>query len=434
MDAVATRLVELTRALREHGVPVGTSEGVDAALAARTLGFADRNRLRSGLAAALTGSPAERDVFDPLFDLYFPASTGRRATQKRDLLPELVDALAQGQTDTLERLAQDAVEQLGRVESGWSARQTLQQLRPERAISAATDGRRATGTGGPLTQAYDRDEIRALVRSFQSLVEGEARRRNAELRGVEQISRYAVQRTLDERDLLGLGPGDLAALKAEIAPLAKKLAARLKAKESGRGAVDVRRTMRASMSTGGVPMDPVYRRRSKHRPDLVVLADLSGSVGGFSIFTLLLLKALHAHFRRLRILGFVSSAADITDLVTGDLLSGSLTYWALERPELTRRGRSSDYEQSLRDLVAADVLSTRSTLLILGDARSNHARPDLAALQQLSRRGRRAYWLNPEARARWDTGDSLASAYGQVVPMHEVRTAGDLRRFVEQVL
>lgn len=430
MAEVAGRLVAFTHALRDHGVPVGTSEGIDAALAAQTLGFADRERLRAGLASALTGSPDERAVFDPLFDLFFPRAVGIRAVDDRDLLTELSAALAQG--DSLEQLAVDAVTQHGQVGSGWSAQQTLQQLRPERAIAGALET--PGDGGGGISQAYERDELRAQVRQFRELVEAEARRRNAEIRGVEQISRYAVDTTLLDRDLLGLGPGDLAALKAELVPLAKKLAARLKAKESGRGAIDVRRTMRSSMSTGGVPMDPVYRQRSKHRPDLVVLADLSGSVGGFSMFTLLLLKALHSHFRRLRVLGFVSSAADITDLITGDLLSGSLTYWALERPELTRRGRSSNYEQSLRDLAAADGLTPRTTLLILGDARSNHARPDLDTLEAIRRRVRRVYWLNPESHSRWDTGDSVASAYGQVVPMHEVRTAAGLRHFVEQVL
>ncbi|MFC6714796.1 VWA domain-containing protein [Branchiibius cervicis] len=426
MAEVADRLVLFTHALREHGVPVGTSEGIDAALAAQTLGFADRDRLRAGLASALTGSPAERAIFDPLFDLYFPLAVGVRAVEDRDLLAELSTALAQN--DSLDQLAVDAVTQHGRVGSGWSAQQTLQQLRPERAIAGAVKG------DGGFSQAYERDELRARVGRFRELVEAEARRRNAEIRGVEQISRYAVDKTLLERDLLGLGPGDLAALKAELVPLAKKLAARLRARETARGPIDVRRTMRSSMSTGGVPMDPVYRKRSKHRPDLVVLADLSGSVGGFSMFTLLLLKALHSHFRRLRVLGFVSSAADITDLITGDLLSGSLTYWALERPELTRRGRSSNYEQSLRDLAAADGLTSRTTLLILGDARSNHARPDLDTLETIRRTVRRVYWLNPEARSRWDTGDSVASAYGQIVPMHEVRTAAGLRHFVERVL
>ncbi|KYH43014.1 VWA domain-containing protein [Branchiibius sp. NY16-3462-2] len=427
MAEIADRLVGFTHALREHGVPVGTSEGIDAALAAQTLGFANRERLRAGLASALTGSPDERAIFDPLFDLYFPLAVGVRPVEERDLLEALSTALAQG--DPLDQLAVDAVTQHGQVGSGWSAQQTLQQLRPERAIAGALGD-----PGEGIAGAFERDELRAQVREFRELVEAEARRRNAEIRGVEQISRYAVDKTLLDRDLLGLGPGDLAALKAELVPLAKKLAARLKAKETARGPIDVRRTMRSSMSTGGVPMDPVYRKRTKHRPDLVVLADLSGSVGGFSMFTLLLLKALHSHFRRLRVLGFVSSAADITDLITGDLLTGSLTYWALERPELTRRGRSSNYEQSLRDLAAADGLTSRTTLLILGDARSNHARPDLDTLESIRRTVRRAYWLNPEARTRWDTGDSVASAYGQIIPMHEVRTAAGLRHFVEQVL
>lgn len=256
------------------------------------------------------------------------------------------------------------------------------------------------------------------------------------MRPREGIAKHAIAAPPDQRDFLALGSNDLQQLRRELQPLARKLAVKLeRRRRQHRGAIDVRRTLRRSMATGGVPVDPAFQARRRHRPDLLLVADMSGSVGGFSGFTMLLMKALATQFRTVRMLGFVSSVADITDAVDRSPATG-VTAWALGTPELTRRGRSSAYGNSLQDVVTdfADLLTPRTTVLVLGDARTNFGDPNLDALREIDRRSRGVTWLNPEPAQTWGTGDSAAEKYAQVVDMHECRNVDQLRRFVERLV
>ncbi|NHN56514.1 VWA domain-containing protein [Calidifontibacter sp. DB0510] len=467
-DAVADRLVALVGAMREHGLSVGTAETVTAAEAINVLGMHDRALLRDGLAATLVRSGEGRPVFDQLFDLYFPTAPLARsaaasaAADVEQLRAQLTDALARNDDAALDALAAAAVELLGRVpgeaqDRGWSSAQTLDRLAPQRTIAAAEqqvlagtpapssasegagsgDGQRQGQGGHSFTDRLVRDELRAGVDRFRQRVTAEALRRNTAVRQRDRIARYGVRATADRRDFLQMGTGDLAALRREIDPLARKLATRLEQRRrSGRGELDIRRTLRASMATGGVPIDPAYKHRRRHRPDLVVLADLSGSVGGFSSFTMLLMQALQGEFRHLRLFGFVSSTADITDAVRTAPTGVSLTSWALRSAPLTTLGSSSSYGGALtsfeRDFPGA--VGPRSTLLVLGDARTNHGDPALGILSDLVHRARHAAWLNPEAERSWGAGDSVAHLYRRIIRMHECRNAAQLRRFVAATL
>nr|WP_279672572.1 VWA domain-containing protein [Flexivirga meconopsidis] len=459
---------------------VGTSEVTDAARVADALGFDRRERLRAGVAAAMLRRSDDRSAFDQLFDIYFPAAAGRRMTgapaaalDADELRDRLAHALATGDLAAAEQLAAAAVELLGRVgdeAAGWSAAQTLDALAPQRAISAAEELLRGDGPGagsGPgsgqgtggaadadtdwainpwdrqprrperFTDRVDRDQLRAGVEAFRRQVETESRRRSAEVRDRERIARLGIPPSIRQRDFLTAGSDQLHQLRRELDPLTRKLAARLTSRErAGRGAVDVRRTLRASMSTGGVPIDPVYQRRAPHRPDLVLLADLSGSVGGFSSFTMLLMQALHQHFRKVRIFGFVSSTAEITDVVRELPPGTSLTSWALSTPDLIGRGTNSNYGWALRTFVRGhlDALGRRSTVLVLGDARGNFADPNTADLHRIADRARHLTWLNPEPEVLWRQGDSAASLYGRIAPMHECRNLEQLRDFVARTL
>lgn len=471
--------------MRGHGIRIGPSEVTDAARVATALGFHDRTRLRSGMAAAMVRQHEDRATFDQLFDIYFPAATGSRTTfgtpaDETELREQLAQALASGDEAELDRLAAAAVELLGAVEEtepdrGWSSARTLEALAPQRAISQAHQQLRATqevagGEGnaqGPgsgmapsasaaadtswavnpwdrpptrpeqLIDRVDRDELRRRVEDFRGRVGTETRRRNAELRDRDRLAQLAVPATLRQRDFISSGERQLAQLRREIDPLARKLAARMTARaRAGRGSIDVRRTLRASMSTGGVPIKPAYRNRAPHRPDLVLLADLSGSVGGFSTFTMLLMQALHQHFRRVRVFGFVSSTAEITNVVHELPPGMSLTSWALSTPELIGRGTNSSYGWALRTFVRGhlDAITKRSTVLVLGDARNNYGAPNVADLERVRDRARHIAWLNPEPTSLWGQGDSAVRSYRDAVPMHECRNLDQLRDFVADTM
>ncbi|MFI5811465.1 VWA domain-containing protein [Streptomyces sp. NPDC051643] len=451
---VTRRLTELVGALRSHGVRIGTGETVDAAHAMEALGLTDRERLREGLAAALLHSTAQRRVFDPAFDLYFPRIVGvpetgtpgadPPAADRAELRDRLAAALADNDAALLARLAVEAVDGFGGYGSspgsdGWSSYQTLDRLRPQTLMARARDDVRArTGAAG-FTDRLLEDEIRRRIEVFRALVAAEARRRVAERRGRDEIARRAVAPTVDRVDFLFAGRERLAELRAVVQPLARKLATRLAARRrrAARGTIDLRRTLRASLSTGGVPMRPVLRRRRPVRPELVLLCDVSGSVSGFSDFTMLLVQALHDQFSKVRVFAFVNR----TDEVTGLLVHGAADPEGLGariRAEATLTGwhGSSDYGVAFGEFTEryADAVGTRSTVFVLGDARTNLGDPNLPAVRHLCERARRVYWLNPEPLSQWGTGDSAAPEYAGLVEMHECRNARQLGDLIGRLL
>lgn len=453
------RLVGFVEALRAKGVPAGPSETVDAAAVVRVLGLHDRTQLREGLASALVRRGGQRDVFDTVFDLYFPAGVGAGEAVREahdegldadGLRDRLAQALAAGDEGALDRLAQVAVDLLGAVgqdgSGGWSAYQTLDRLAPQTLVARALQLRGSggasagAGTGQASTSGFtarlDRPEVREAVELFRRRVQAEARRRTAEVRGRDVVTKHAVPRTGDQVDFLSANQDQLRRLRLTVRPLSRKLATRLASRRRAarRGKVDVRRTLRRAASTGGVPVKPAWQRPRPSRPELVLLCDVSGSVAGFSEFTMLLVRALSDQFSRIRVFAFVNAMAEVTDLVRDgdDDLAGRIR----QEARVTRWHTSSDYGEALGDFVAEhlDAVGPRTAVLVLGDARNNNLDPNLEALHRVAQRSRRTFWLNPEAASRWGLGDSVALEYAEVVPMHECCNVEQLTAFVTRLL
>ncbi|KJK40627.1 von Willebrand factor A [Streptomyces variegatus] len=446
-SGVAERLTSLVGALRAHGVRIGTGETVDAGRAVEELGLADRELLREGLAATLLHGPGQRQVFDPVFDLYFPRGVGgpeQRAAGREDLRDRLADALTADDQETLGRLAIEAVDGFGGYGSspesdGWSSYQTLERLRPQTLLARVRDNIRAQGGSSGFADRLLEDEIRRRVDTFRAMVAAEARRRAAERRGRDEIARRAVAPTADRVDFLFAGKDRLAELRRTVQPLARKLATRLAARRrrASRGAIDLRRTLRGSLSTGGVPMKPVLRRRRPARPELVLLCDVSGSVSGFSDFTMLLVQALHDQFSKVRVFAFVNRIDEVTGLLEhGRADPEGLGSRIQAEAAVTGFHGSSDYGMALGEFAEryADAVGSRTTLFVLGDARTNRSDPNLPALRRITERARRVHWLNPEQRSRWGTGDSVAPAYAELAEMHECRNARQLSALVARLL
>ncbi|WP_405452931.1 VWA domain-containing protein [Streptomyces achromogenes] len=451
MTAVADRITGLVGALRAHGVRIGTGETVDAARAVAALGLADRELLREGLAATLLHGPGQRAVFDSVFDLYFPRGVGgppSASGDRDDLRDRLAEALAADDRALLARLAAEAVDGLGGYGSspgsdGWSAYQTLERLRPQTLLARVRAGVRGPGGsavgGADVADRLLDDEIRRRIEEFRRMVGAEARRRVAERRGRDEIARRGVRPTADRVDFLYAGRDQLAELRRTVQPLARKLATRLAARRrrAARGTIDLRRTLRSSLSTGGVPMRPVLRRRRPVRPELVLLCDVSGSVSGFSDFTMLLVQALHEEFTKVRVFAFVNRLDEVTGLLDhGRADPDGLGARIRAEATLTGWHGSSDYGMALGEFAERydGAVGPRTTVFVLGDARTNMSDPNLPAVRDIARRARRVHWLNPEPRDRWGTGDSAAPAYAALVEMHECRTARQLGALIARLL
>ncbi|MGC0314083.1 vWA domain-containing protein [Kitasatospora acidiphila] len=442
---IAERLTAFVHALRANGLRVGPSETVDAAAVVEVLGLAHRERLREGLAAALLRGERQRAVFDATFDLYFPLRVGppdEPTAEVTELRDRLAAALAANDQAAMAALAAEAVQALGRYgnspgSNGYSASQTLDRLRPQILLARVLAALRADRDSAPdFTERLEADEIRRRIQAFRGMVGTDARRRIAELRGTDRIARRAVAPTVDQIDFLYAGRDQLAELRRAVRPLSRKLATRLAARRrrTSHGEIDLRRTLRRSLSTGGVPLRPAYRHRRPQRPELVLLCDISGSVAGFADFTMLLVQALRAEFSRVRVFGFVNRMAEVTELISPAL--GSSAQRILTEAPVMGLHTNSDYGTALGEFADRwlDAVGPRTSVLILGDARTNRRDPNLPALRLIAARARRVFWLNPEPPSLWDGGDSAATPYASVVPMHPCRNARQLGALIERLL
>jgi len=450
------------RAVREAGIPVGISAAVDAAQVLTAVDLLDREQLRHGLAAVLLQRAAQRQTYDVLFDLWWPLSDrpGVPADEDADAEPapddgstdaeqnaalaaqlreELLRRLLDGDEEALRRFARMAVDQLGQGQPSPSGQsfftyRVLRALSPDTLVSQLLDGLLGGADRGGLAEQVARQTVRERLAAFRAAVEAEVRRRSAAERGRDRVARTAVKPLADQVDFLRAQSADLAELRRSVAPLARRLAARLSAKRRmGReGRLDFRRTVRASLATGGVPVVTHHKPRTVHKPELVVLCDISGSVAGFSHFTLMLTQALREHFSGVRAFAFVDS----TDEVTRFFAPGADVADAVQRigreAEVVTFDGHSDYGNALGVFAEkwATAVGPKTSLLVLGDGRTNYRQPGLPVLADLVRRSRSAYWLNPEPARLWGSGDSAADRYAEVIPMIEVRNAAQLAEFV----
>jgi len=451
-----------TGALREAGVPAGTSEVLDATRVLGAIDLLDRPQLRAGLAAALVKRPVHRPTFDLLFDLWWPPAVGDplELTQRRDdesgdeagepgepdldaLRDELRQLLLTGDDEALRRFARLAVAELGHAgaqpgRQSWFTYRVLRALSPETLIASMLDALLAGEPRGGLAEQVARQRLQERIAALRAHVEAEVRRRVAEERDRDQVARSALPPLADQVDFLRAQREELAAMRRTVHPLARRLASRLAARRRlGReGRLDVRRTVRASLGTGGVPVETHHRPRRVHKPELVVFCDVSGSVPGFAHFTLMLTAALREQFSRVRAFAFIDTCDEVTRLFgPGADLADSVRRLAREADLVAYDGHS-DYGNALRVLVERfpDAVGPKTSLLVLGDARTNYRDPGLALLKGLVDRSRHAYWLNPEPRREWGSGDSMAYRYGEVIEMVECRNVAQLTDFVGRLL
>jgi uncharacterized protein with von Willebrand factor type A (vWA) domain len=333
------------------------------------------------------------------------------------------------------------VERFGRQPAGpgrqnWFSYSVLRALSPGTLMARMLNEVLRGQERGGLAEKVARRRLADNITAFEEAVASDVRRRIAEDTGVEKIARTTVKPPIDQIDFLRVTKAELATLRREVYPLARRLATRLTIKHrlGHRGRLDFRRTVRASLSTGGVPMVTHMKPRRPHKPELVVLCDASDSVSTFSHFTLLLTYALREQFTKVRAFAFVDTVDEITRFFAPGIdVVDAITRMTREA-DISRFGRS-DYGHSFEKFAEryGDAIGPKTSLLILGDARSNYQRPALATLKRIAGEARHAYWLNPEPRAQWDTGDSVATSYGGVVEMHECRNVAQLAAFIEDL-
>ncbi|WP_061006377.1 vWA domain-containing protein [Mycobacterium sp. SMC-16] len=466
-QGIPGHLVGFVEALRKVGINVGPSETVDAGRVMATLGLGDRMVLREGLACAVLRRPDHRETYNALFDLWFPAAMGDRAVLELDdeddsenrpdrIPPEdvegmrsaLIDLLSDADManldDRLMAMIAQIVDAYGKYNSSrgpsYSSYQALKAMGLDQlegkllAGLLAPYGDEPTPTQEQIAKAMAAKRISQL----RHMVESETKRRTAEQIGRDHVQTYGIPQLAENVEFLRASGDQLRQMRNVVAPLARTLATRLAARRrrSHAGQIDLRKTLRKSMSTGGVPIDVVLKKPHPARPELVVLCDVSGSVAGFSHFTLMLVHALRQQFSRVRVFAFIDTTDEVTELFGPDAdLAVAVQKITREAAVYTRDGHS-DYGHAFVSFMDKwpNALSPRTALLVLGDGRNNYRNPQADLLAHMVGASRHAHWLNPEPKHLWGSGDSATAKYQDVITMHECRSAKQLAAVIDNLL
>jgi len=351
---VKHRLLDFIDALRVAGLRISISETLDALQAVAHAGV-DRVAFRDALTATLVKDESDHPTFDAVFDRFFAT-------------PQQVRKQDRGGASHV----QEGAAARGRGSAGGS---TTRPAEPE-----AAPGHRPV-----RAEPEERRTPRQQPKNAQA----------------EQLRRRRSLRAMPFRTM---SPRDVEECADLVAEMARRFTAYLRRRQhaAARARIDIRRTIRRSLGTGGVPLRPAYRERSPGKPDLIVLCDCSHSVSTASRFLCSLIAPAALFFRRVWLFGYVDTPVEISIEGGHVVPHGPLDLYA-----------RSDFGKTLATVWDRHRarLSRNALVLILGDARNNRRPPRQDLLNRIRRNTRRVIWLNPDDPTRWNTGDSVIAAY-----------------------
>jgi uncharacterized protein with von Willebrand factor type A (vWA) domain len=442
--------------LRARGVPVSMVERLDAMRAAEIAELDQADGLRTALRCTLIKSPDHLSAFDEVYDLYFSPASHRLATQAGrpdaarpplDLERAVTAVLRDGSEELARQVAEQAIGEFVQFEAGRPVagvmyeRAVLAGLRLEElAARQLTEAAGLSGPGTPGQHLYpeiQRTEITARAEYLKSQVRKVIRELLVADRGADAVAKTLRQPLTADLDISTASREQLREIHRVMVPIQHKLATTVMRKRRHRtGLIDVRATLRASMATGAVPIRIMHRKARPTKPQLYVLADMSGSVATFATFTVTLISAMSQLFSRLRSFAFITDAAEVTDVFRHVRDPEHAITTIRDFVSASELGGHTDYGRALRQFHGAvgAELERRSTVLIFGDARGNYLPAEEATLARIARRAGSVYWLNPEPQAQWNTGDSTMRGYEPYCTAAVTcRTLSDLRRFIERL-
>ncbi|HEY5092204.1 MAG TPA: VWA domain-containing protein [Acidimicrobiales bacterium] len=464
--------------LRAAGIPVSMSEHVDSAKAMEVIDLSDRALVKNSLAATLVKDGDHLPVFSTAFEVFFSNRSWDNASQFMDDVDtdemdregaagasgpgqsrgegggsssslsaqELADllfrALRDGDREALRLAAGESVTRYAGMEPGRPVGGTYYLYRTLRNLDLENLEQRLTLGAGEeadhLEQRLAREEARSRIDLLKAEIERVIRERLVEDRGAEALAKSVRKPLPEDLDVMHANRDEMAQLERALRPLSRKLAVRLarRRRRRRRGPVDLRHTVRRSLSTGGVPIDLRFKPPHPAKPEIFVIADISGSVASFARFTLHLVHAISSQFSKVRSFVFVDGLDEVTRLFDGvDDPAEAVAKINAEADVIAFDGHS-DYGRALltfHERFAKDV-TRRSTILILGDARNNYHQAHAEVIADLKYRAKAVYWLNPEPTAYWNSGDSIVSQYAPYCErVIECRTLRQLEAFVGEL-
>ncbi len=460
--------------LRAAGLPVSMTENLDAMRALEHVPMEDRAAFKTALSATLVKHADHAQVFNILFDVYFAlqpfafddedddGGNGRQGggvpvpgsmpgggaggeASPEELAAMLMRAMLD--PDALRRFAAAAVERHAGMEPGRPVGGTYYLYRTLRALDldglldrlmeqiAAQQG----GFADELAERLAREELAARIQRLRQEVEAEIRRRLVADRGPQAMARSLRAKLPEDVEFMHASRDEMVALQRAIGPLARALAARLamRRRRHHRGQLDFRSTVRHSLAYGGVPADPRFRRPHPSKPEIMVIADISGSVASFARFTLQLVHALASQFSRVRSFVFIDGIDEVTSFFEGNVDLGDAVKRINTEADVVWVDGHSDYGHAFEVFHQrwANEVTPKTSVIVLGDARNNYHATQAWVLAELRKTARHLYWIDPEPAAYWNTGDSVIGEYAKHCDgVYECRNLRQLERFVEAVI
>lgn len=468
MDA---RILEFGALLRQHGLRISPAESLDALSALGELGLSSRDVVRDVLRATMVKRSADLPAFEELFELFFSAlgqaireqgeatargvadspvdyqelldELERRLAERAEPLSEIAQALLRNDDGTLERRIREAAEKVraARGQRGFREGQFGHALGEELGLadiarSLEQFAADLEGSGlDPETAARLRELIARRLADLADLL-----KRAAKLEGERsdpQARDATRMNALAEKSFYYLSEDEIRRMKEAVTRLAQRLkhVVSIQRTRSKRGAFDLQRTLRRNLQYGGIPFDVRLEKRKRNRPQIVILCDVSDSVRNVSRFMLQFVYSLQDLYSKVRSFIFVSDIGEVTRLFEDNEIG--------EAVELALRGdvinvfAHSDFGRAFktfhRDSISA--VNSRTTVIVLGDARNNYNLPHEWVLRDVQRKAKQVIWLNPESRATWGFGDSEMDRYMPFCDIvEECRNLNQLYRVVDRMV
>ena len=464
--------------LRNAGLPVSLTENLDAMEAVKHIPIEDREAFKYALAATLVKNEQHWKAFETVFEVYFSLrgpeynvfdedgeidedSLEEWMSQQmrgmggqgsaEDMSPEeiaemLFRALMNADEAMMAAMARAAVTQFAGMEPGrpvggtYYLYRTLRNLdldgMLDRLMEEAQE--RSQDDMTPLQERLEREEYENRIEDLKREIEAEIRRRLVADRGVEAMAKTLRKPLPEDVDFMHASREEMVSIRKAIQPLTRKLAARLarKRKHKRRGPLDFRATVRQSLSYGGVPAEPRFRNPRPNKPELVVVADISGSVAAFARFTLHLVYALQNQFSKVRSFVFIDGIDEVTHLFQNEEDITNAVHRVNTEADVVWVDGHSDYGHAFGVFWEkyGSEISSKSTVMFLGDARNNYHSTNAWVVKETAKKARSVFWLNPEPKSYWDTGDSVISEYATHADgVFECRNLRQLEGFVDHL-
>jgi len=474
LDLMSGFVVEL----RNAGLPVSLTENLDAMEAVKHIPIEDRDAFKYALATTLVKNEQHWKAFETVFEVYFSlrgpeynvldedgeidedsleewmsqqmrGMGGQGSSEEmspEEIAEMLFRALMNADEAMMAAMARAAVTQFAGMEPGrpvggtYYLYRTLRNLDLDGMLDRLMEQsqERSEGDMTSLEERLEREEFENRIEDLKKEIESEIRRRLVADRGVEAMAKTLRKPLPEDVDFMHATREEMANIRKAIQPLTRKLAARLarKRKHKRKGPLDFRATVRQSLSYGGVPAEPRFRNPRPNKPELIVVADISGSVAAFARFTLHLVYALQNQFSKVRSFVFIDGLDEVTHMFQDEEDITNAVHRVNTEADVVWVDGHSDYGHAFGVFWEnyGSEISSKSTVMFLGDARNNYHATNAWVVKETAKKARSVFWLNPEPKSYWDTGDSVITEYSTHADgVFECRNLRQLEGFVDHL-